>query len=95
MRKQEKIILWPAYFDASKTRREGRRIPKNLAITSPKVYEISQALKKLGFKHEIVADAAYPKAPWFRTGMLIIEKTTHKNKLLRKVAQQLLKIRKK
>jgi len=37
MQKQEKIIIWPAYFDSTKTRKDGRRIPKSLALPSPKI----------------------------------------------------------
>ena len=43
MRKQDKMIIWPAYFDSTKTRRDGRRIPKSLAVPSPKILEIKDA----------------------------------------------------
>ena len=32
---KDKIVIWPVYFDASKSRKEGRRIPKKLAIKYP------------------------------------------------------------
>jgi signal recognition particle subunit SRP19 len=39
LRKQEQFIIWPAYFDINKSREEGRRVAKNLAVISPRVAE--------------------------------------------------------
>ncbi|MEM1588944.1 MAG: signal recognition particle subunit SRP19/SEC65 family protein [Candidatus Bathyarchaeia archaeon] len=93
MRKQNKVILWPAYFDSAKTRKEGRKVPKSLAVPSPKISELKEAAEKLGLKHESVLDTSYPKTPWLKTGMLLIAKKEPKNQLLKKIAKQLLKIR--
>jgi len=93
MRKQDKVILWPAYFDSAKTRREGRRVPKSLAVPSPKISELKEAAEKLGLEHELIPDACYPKTPWLRTGMLLIAKKETKNRTLKEVAKQLQRIR--
>jgi len=93
MRKQDKIIVWPAYFDSTKTRGDGRRVPKNLAVPSPKVLEIKEAVEKLALSYEVVLDAGYPKTPWLKTGMLLVTKKESKEKVIRKIGKQLLKIR--
>lgn len=93
MRKQDKVVLWPAYFDSTKTRREGRKVPKNLAVPMPKILELKEAAEKLGLEHEIFPDFCYPKTPWLKTGMLLIAKKESKNQILKKVAKQLQKIR--
>ncbi|NWG10709.1 signal recognition particle protein Srp19 [Candidatus Bathyarchaeota archaeon] len=93
MRKQDKTIIWPAYFDSTKTRREGRRVPKNLAIASPRILEIKDVIEKFGLKCELVEDAGYSKTPWLKTGMLLMEKNEAKDKTIRKIARQLVKIR--
>lgn len=93
MRKQDKVVLWPAYFDSTKTRGEGRKIPKVLAVPSPKITELKEAVEKLGFECEFVADASYPKTPWLKTGMLLVAKKEPKNRLLKRIAKQLQKIR--
>jgi len=93
MRKQDKVILWPAYFDSTKSRGEGRKVPKSLAVPSPKVSELKEAVEKLGLEHELVLDVCYPKTPWLKTGMLLVVKKEPKNLLLKKVAKQLQKIR--
>ncbi|MGQ9641361.1 MAG: signal recognition particle subunit SRP19/SEC65 family protein [Candidatus Bathycorpusculaceae bacterium] len=93
MRKQDKLIIWPAYFDSTKTRGEGRRISKILAVPSPKITEIKVAVEKLGLECEILLDAGYPKTPWLKTGMLLVSKSEAKDKILNKIAKNLQKIR--
>lgn len=93
MRKQDKVILWSIYFDSTKTRGEGRKIPKSLAVPSPKISELKEAVEKLGLEHELVLEASYPKTPWLKTGMLLVDKKEMKNQILKKIAKQLQKIR--
>ncbi|MCS7114344.1 MAG: signal recognition particle subunit SRP19/SEC65 family protein [Nitrososphaerota archaeon] len=93
MRKQNKIVLWPVYFDSTKTRGEGRKIPKKLAVSSPKISELKEAAEKLGLEHELVLDACYPKMPWLNTGLLLVTKKGTKNNIIKEIARQLLKIR--
>ncbi len=93
MRKQDKSIIWPAYFDSAKTRKEGRRVPKDSAVQSPKSIEIQEAATKLGLENELVPDVGYSKTPWLKTGMLLVEKKVSKEQLIRRISKQLLKIR--
>jgi len=93
MRKQDETILWPAYFDSTKTRKDGRRIPKSLAVPSPKILEIKEAAEKIGLEYELVPDASYPKTPWLKTGMLLAKKKESKDQIIKSVAKQMLKIR--
>ena len=93
MRKQDKVILWPAYFDVGKTRLEGRRIAKALAVQSPKIAEIQAAVAKLGFEHELVPEKGYPRTPWAKPGMLLVEKKGSKEQVIAAVAKQLQKLR--
>jgi signal recognition particle subunit SRP19 len=93
MRKQDKAIIWPAYFDLAKTRKEGRRVSKSLAVQSPRIQEIEEAAEKLGLKHEIAAESGYPKTSWVKTGMVMVEKKGSKEQVIQKIAKQLLKIR--
>ncbi len=94
MRKlNDKAIIWPIYFDAAKTRREGRRVPKAQAVQSPKILEIQQAIEKLGLNGEVNLEAYFPKMPWAKTGMLVVQKKEPKEKVILKIAKQLLKIK--
>jgi signal recognition particle subunit SRP19 len=93
MRKQSKAIIWPAYFDQNKTRKEGRRVPKNLSVQSPKILEIQDAAQVLGLEQEMVEGKGYPKTPWSKQGMLLVEKQGSKEQVINKIAKQLLKAR--
>jgi len=93
LKKLDKAIIWPIYFDSSKTRKNGRRVPKNLAVQSPKITELKEATDKLGLKNEINIESHFPKMPWAKTGMLLVEKKEAKEKIIQKIAKQLLKIK--
>jgi signal recognition particle subunit SRP19 len=93
MRNQDKIIIWPAYFDSTNTRSDGRRVPKSLAVPSPKILEIKDAAAKIGLECELVPDVGYPKTPWMKTGMLLVKKKQPKDQMTKKIAIQLLKTR--
>ena len=93
MRQQEKIIIWPAYFDSTKTRNDGRRVPKNLAVPSPRIVEVNEAADRLGLPLELIVDAGYSKTPWLKTGMILIKKKDSKGQIVSLIAKQLLKMR--
>ena len=93
MKKKDEIILWSVYFDSTKTRSEGRRISKKLAVDKPRLDEVKRALERMGFRPNILADAAFPQAPWQKIGSLSIPKKGPKNQFLKRVAKELLNIR--
>lgn len=93
MRQQEKILVWPAYFDLTKTRKDGRRVAKSMSIPSPRVLELKEAADRVGLANELVADAGYPKTPWMKTGMLKVKKKGSKEQTVKMIAKELVKMR--
>ena len=93
MRKQDKAIVWPAYFDSKRTRQTGRRVPKSIAVHSPKISDIITAVSKIGFQYEVNLEVSYPKKPWLKTGFLLVEKTGSKEKLISEIGKELFRIR--
>jgi signal recognition particle subunit SRP19 len=93
MKKLDKAIIWPIYFDINKSRAEGRRVPKNQAVQSPKILEIKEAADKMGLQNEIKLEAHFPKTPWTKSGMMLVEKKEPKEKIIQKLAKQLIKIK--
>jgi signal recognition particle subunit SRP19 len=89
MRKQDKIILWPVYFDSTKTRLEGRRVPKRLATPSPKLDVIKRAVQQQNLQPEVVPTATHPSTPWQETGYIVINKGGSKTKIIYDVAKRL------
>jgi len=93
MRKRNKIVVWPVYFDSTKTRNEGRKLPKKYTVPNPKIEEIIEAMKKLGLKFEVVVDAAHPKKPWRKTGVIYVEKKKPKLEILKLIGQKLVEMK--
>ncbi|SDZ84240.1 signal recognition particle, subunit SRP19 (srp19) [Haloplanus vescus] len=54
-------VIWPAYLDASKTRAEGRRVPREQAVDEPTVDEIAKAAQQVGYDAVIERDMTYPR----------------------------------
>jgi len=83
-------IIWPAYLDAKKTKKEGRKIPRKHAIESPTLAEIKEAAERLKLKAKIEADKAYPPSWWERSGRVIIEhEKLKKRELLLKISKMI------
>jgi len=93
MRKRDKILLWPVYFDSAKTRLEGRKVPKRLATPSPKLDVIQKAIEQIGLKSEVVHGAAHPNAPWQKTGFIVTTKRGPKTQIINRVAKELQRLR--
>jgi signal recognition particle subunit SRP19 len=93
LKQQDKVIIWPTYFDLARSRGDGRRVPKSLAVASPKISEVKESAEKLGLVCELFPEAAYSKVPSLKTGMLLVEKKGSKNRTVTMIAQQLSKMR--
>jgi signal recognition particle subunit SRP19 len=86
---REHVLLYPVYFDASKTRAEGRRVPKALAVERPTPDRLASAAKALGLSAETEPEAAHSRAPWAGGGRVKIQKRGTKEALLREIARKL------
>lgn len=87
-------LAWPTYFDSQKSRARGRRVPRDLALRSPKVEEIVEASKKLRLKVEANEQAIYPSNPWYPEGFVLVEKKESKTSLIKKIAKEIRYLRK-
>jgi signal recognition particle subunit SRP19 len=85
-KRRDYYVIWPAYFEASKKRREGRRVNLRLSIDKIKLSEILLAAEKLGYKGEIIQEKSYPKSCWEKGCVIIYPKKDKKTELLRKLA---------
>jgi len=83
---RDKWVIWPVYFDAEVGRKEGRKIPKELAVKNPTVDEIYMAAKKLGL-NPVKEEKAYPKRWWKKEGRILVDKKERKLEVIRKIAE--------
>lgn len=66
-------ILWPAYFDTTMTRGDGRRVPLDMAVDTPTVDEIASAVQQVGYDAVIERDKTYPRRPWEARGRVVVK----------------------
>jgi len=82
-------IIWPEYFDVKRSRSQGRRVPKRLAISNPTVDTISKVLMRLGYDFRIEEETAYPSNWYQGKGRILVENVGPKSELLITIAERL------
>ena len=87
----DRIVIWPEYFDVNLTRNEGRRVPKDLAVSSPSTDDVFRACRKLKLDPEILLEKSYPRN-WYRSkGMVKISPKYPKSTSIKYIAKRLKK----
>lgn len=64
--------LYPVYFDATRTRAEGRRVPRSLAVDSPLAREIVNACRDLRLQTLFEPEKTHPK-DWANPGRVKVQ----------------------
>ena len=86
------IVLWPEYFDISRSRAEGRRLPKSLCVDKPDLDIRAKGAMILDLEYKIIEDAAYPSNSNEKNGCVRVEKgKMKKTTLLSKIGETLVK----
>ncbi|RKU43368.1 signal recognition particle subunit [Coniochaeta pulveracea] len=60
-------IIYPVYFDATRSRAEGRRVPSSLAVKNPLAVEIASACQRLALQPVLEPTKLHPK-DWANPG---------------------------
>lgn len=66
------VCLYPVYFDASRTRQEGRRVGKELAVLNPLARTMADACANVGLRVFIDVGKTHPK-DWANCGRVKVE----------------------
>ncbi|AEM39836.1 Ribonucleoprotein complex SRP, Srp19 component [Pyrolobus fumarii 1A] len=88
----KRVVVWPSYIDASKSRGQGRKIPRKDAVPRPRVEEIVEAAERLGLNPE-VEEARYPRAWWEDRQRVVVDKLGSKLETLKAIAREIRRIR--
>lgn len=83
------VALYPAYFDSSRSREDGRRVSRSVAVAGPTAEELRDVAKKLGFRVEVEPEVAHPSRPHKPEGRVLILGGGKKTEIVRAVAQKL------
>lgn len=82
-------VLWPAYFDADRTRSGGRRVATDLAVEEPTVDEIATAVQQIGYDAVIEREKTYPREYEPRGRVLVKGAEDTKNDLVQAIGAYL------
>ena len=85
-------VLWPEYFDAKRSRDQGRKVKRSLAVSEPTVDLIAKVVEKLGLEYKVESDKSYPSNWYGHKGRVLVQKTMKKSQLLAKVGQEISKV---
>lgn len=90
-RKEGLLVLYPEYFDSRLTRKQGRRVPKNLAREAPTMEAVLNAAKAAdpGLEPRAEPKKAFPARWNERRGRVLVKPRFHKQKTLLMVARKL------
>jgi len=89
-----KMVVWPAELDSTRSRSQGRRLPKPQAVQAPRVDELELAAKRLSFEPEVSAGASLPSRWWEKTGYVMVKRQGKpRQRMLKDLAAEILKIR--
>jgi len=91
---RQPVILYPVYFDAARTRKEGRRVPKSIAIQGPDVQMITKAVSSSGYVPIPEPGHHHPKTWHKADGRVLVNCNDTKTIVVVKVAQKLSKMKK-
>lgn len=86
MRRRDVQVLWLSYFDSGKTRGEGRRVPKRIAVDSPKFSELTSACAFLGLDATALPDARYSRSWWEKSGCVLVKSKLSKTEVLQRIS---------
>jgi len=89
LRRRGVKIIWLSYLDSSRTRSQGRRLPKRSAIVSPKLSEVVSACESLKFQPEAYADKSYCRSWWEKDGYVMVRSDAPKTEILSRVADMI------
>lgn len=94
MKEYKRHVLWLDYFNSSITREEGRRIPLDRSVKDPKLGELVEAAKIIGYNAESEV-AKHPKRMSLQSGIVSVEKKEgmKKSAVLLEVAKSLSNVR--
>ena len=95
MKLRDKKVIWPSNLTRGISRREGRKIPKRLAVKSVTIDEINTAARSLGLQVELFPKKSLPNNPWSNEGYITVNYNGSKQEILILLAEKIIESRNK
>jgi len=93
LKDKTRIVIWPVYLDATKSRAEGRILSMKDSVKSPVLKEIEKAALELNLAPVVETDKAHPKSWWVKGGRVLVDRKGPKSIITKQIAQQIIKTR--
>ena len=84
-------VLWPEYFDSTRTRLNGRKVSKSRAVPEPTLDQLVAAVRHLGLQYKAESEKSYPGNWVQKKGRVLVERSMTKGQLTAKVGEYLVK----
>ena len=88
-KKESSIVLWPDYFDSTLSRSQGRRVPRDIAVSSPQCEKIFDIARKIGMSPKLENDRARPYHQQQKKGRVLVKKVKSKTAIIMDIAKGL------
>jgi signal recognition particle subunit SRP19 len=89
MPENDKLVVWPVYFDSERSRHEGRMVRLEDAVKHPSIDDLVKAAIKAGLKPIIERDKKHPKTWYESSGRILVLKKGSKNEVLKSIAKHM------
>lgn len=89
--RDQRVVVYPTYFDRKASRRRGRKVPLKIALNNPTLEKIMKVCSKLGLNPVIESDKSHPRGSIYK-GRVIVDKRESKLKTIYLIASALKEI---
>ncbi len=93
LKDKTKLVIWPVYLDATKSRAEGRILSMRDSVKSPVLKEIEKAALELNLAPVVETDKSHPKSWWVKSGRVLVDRKGPKSVIAKQIAQKISKTR--
>ena len=78
----DRLSIWPGYFDAKVSRRNGRRVPRDSSVLKPDLEGLFYAARKVGLKKiKREEHISHPNRPYGKEGRLWVSRSGAKKSI--------------
>jgi signal recognition particle subunit SRP19 len=93
LKDKTKLVIWPVYLDATKSRGEGRILSSKHSVKSPVLKEIEKAARELNLNPVVETDKSYPKSWWPTGGRVLVDKKGPKSLITKQISIKIIETR--
>jgi signal recognition particle subunit SRP19 len=87
------MTVWTVYLDSRRSRRDGRKVPKDLAVVAPTVQELGRAAEELGLNPKVEEEPIHPRDGGRLPGYVVVDRKRGRSGTLRAISRRVFEMR--